>query len=93
MAIIRKGEIIASCTPQEAISQITGAIWEAALPREQVSALKKTRLKIVSSQMFAGRMRVKVYSKGVRPGEEFSLATPSLEDYYFSLSSRPESVN
>jgi len=93
MAIIREGEIIAACTPQEALGRIKGAIWEAALPREKVVALKKSRLKIVSSQMFEGRVRVRAYSKDVRPGEEFSPATPSLEDYYFSVASQPEGVN
>lgn len=92
MAIIRQGEIIASCTPQEAINQITGAIWEATVPREKMSAFK-SRLKIVSSQVFEGQVRVRVYSKGVRPGEEFRPVTPSLEDYYFSLASQPVSVN
>ena len=93
MAIIRAGEIIAACTPQEAIEQIADAIWEAVLPREKVLALKKSRLKIVSSQMFEGRARVRVYSKGVRPGEEFAPARPSLEDYYFSLATQTECVN
>jgi ABC-type multidrug transport system ATPase subunit len=93
MAIMRKGEIIASCTPQEAISQITGAVWEADLPREKVPTLKKSRLKIISTQMFAGRVRAKVYSKGERPGEEFRPAAPSLEDYYFSVAGQPESAN
>jgi ABC-type multidrug transport system ATPase subunit len=92
MAIIRQGEIIAACTPQEAIARIAGSIWEAALPREKVSALK-SRLNIVSSQVFEGRVRVRVYSKDVRPGEEFRPATPSLEDYYFSVASRTESLN
>lgn len=93
MAIMRRGEIIASCTPQEAINQITGAIWEAALPRERVLALKQSRLKIVSSQMFEGQVRVRVYSKGERPGEDFAPATPSLEDYYFSVAGQSENVN
>jgi ABC-type multidrug transport system ATPase subunit len=93
MAIIRQGEIIASSTPQEAVGRITGAIWEATLPREKVLTLKKSRLKIVSSQMFEGRVRVRAYSKDERPGEEFSPATPSLEDYYFSVAGQPESVN
>jgi ABC-2 type transport system ATP-binding protein len=92
MAIIRQGEIIASCTPQEAINQITGAIWEATVPREKMAAFK-ARLKIVSSQVFEGQVRVRVYSKGVRPGDEFRPVTPSLEDYYFSLASQPVSVN
>ncbi|HJR07938.1 MAG TPA: ABC transporter ATP-binding protein [Pyrinomonadaceae bacterium] len=93
MAIIRQGEIIASCTPQEAVEQIADAIWEAVVSREKVAALKKSRLKIVSSQMFEGRVRVRVYSKGTRPDEEFAPAAPSLEDYYFSLANRTESVN
>jgi ABC-type multidrug transport system ATPase subunit len=92
MAIMRQGEIIASCTPREAISRITGAVWEVSLPREQVPALKKSGLKIVSTQMFEGRVRVRVYSKEGRPGEEFKPATPSLEDFYFSVASQPESV-
>ncbi len=93
MAIIRQGEIIASCTPHEAINQITGSIWEAALTREKATALKKSRLRIISSQAYAGSVRVRVYSKGERPGEEFEPATPSLEDYYFSLASQPEKAN
>jgi ABC-type multidrug transport system ATPase subunit len=93
MAIMRRGEIIAACTPQEAINQITGDIWEAALPRERVLALKKSRLKIVSSQMFEGQVRVRVYSKRERPGEDFTPVTPSLEDYYFSVAGQTESVN
>jgi hypothetical protein len=43
--------------------------------------------------VFEGRVRVRAYSKDVRPGEEFSPATPSLEDYYFSVASQPEGVN
>jgi ABC-2 type transport system ATP-binding protein len=93
MAIIRQGEIIASCTPQEAVERIADAIWEAVLSREKVAALKKSRLRIVSSQMFEGRVRVRVYSKGVRPDEEFAPALPSLEDYYFSLAKQTECVN
>ncbi|MCA1633052.1 MAG: ABC transporter ATP-binding protein [Acidobacteria bacterium] len=83
MAIIRQGEIIASCTPQEALEEISGAVWEACVPREQVPALR-VRLRVISSQVSAGRVRLRVYSTDGRPGEEFSPATPSLEDYYFS---------
>jgi ABC-2 type transport system ATP-binding protein len=83
MAIIRQGEIVASCTLQEALNQISGAVWEAAVSREQVPVLK-SRLRIISSQMFEGRVRLRVYLKGERPGDEFNLATPTLEDYYLS---------
>jgi ABC-2 type transport system ATP-binding protein len=83
MAIIRQGEIIASCTPQEALDQISGAVWETAVSREQVPALR-SRLRVISSQVFEGRVRLRVYSKDGRPGEEFNPATATLEDYYFS---------
>ncbi len=92
MAILRHGEIIAFCTPQAALAQIANLVWEAAVPREIVSILK-SRLKVISTQMFEGRMRVRVLSPDGRPGEEFSPVLPTLEDYYFSLVSQPESVN
>jgi ABC-type multidrug transport system ATPase subunit len=92
MAIIRRGEIIAACTPREAVGRIEGAVWEAALARERAAALK-SRLKVISSQAFEGRVRLRVYAEGGRPGEEFGPAAPSLEDFYFSLASRTEGAN
>jgi ABC-type multidrug transport system ATPase subunit len=87
LAVIRKGEILASCTPREAIEQLTGSVWEASVPRESVAAFK-SRFKVISSQTFDGRTRMRVLAEGGTPGEEFAPATPTLEDYYFSLVSR-----
>jgi ABC-type multidrug transport system ATPase subunit len=84
MAIIRQGEIMASCVPQEAMEQLEGSIWEASVPREKVAALS-SGCKVISSQMFRGQPRLKVISKGVRPSEEFTAVTPTLEDYYLNL--------
>jgi ABC-2 type transport system ATP-binding protein len=33
MAIIRRGRILASCTPQQAIDQLQESVWEATVPR------------------------------------------------------------
>jgi ABC-type multidrug transport system ATPase subunit len=84
MAVIRRGAILASSTPQQAIDQLTDSIWEATVPREQVAALK-SRHQVISSQMFGGQTRLRAISKGVRPSEEFIPAAPALEDYYFDL--------
>ncbi len=92
MAIIRHGEIIAFCTPQAALAQIANLVWEAAVPRENVSILK-SRFQVISTQMFEGRVRVRVLSPDGRPSEEFRSVLPTLEDYYFSLVSQPENVN
>lgn len=91
-AIIRKGVILTSATPRHAIEQLKDSVWEAAVPRESVSAWK-ARCQVVSSQMFDGQARLRVISKNQRPGEEFRPVTPVLEDYYFDLVSQPERAN
>jgi len=87
MAVIRQGGILASGTPAEAVRQLEGSVWEAAVPRETVAAFK-SRLKVISSQTFDGRARLRVLAEGGAPGVEFAPATPTLEDYYFSLVTR-----
>jgi ABC-type multidrug transport system ATPase subunit len=87
MAIIRRGEILTFVTPRQAISELAGSVWEANVSREQLAALK-SNVNVVSSQMFDGLVRARVISKGERPTEDFSPATPTLEDYYFSLVSQ-----
>jgi len=87
MAIIRQGEIVASCAPYEAINQLKDAVWAATLTREQAEVAKLV-CKPISSQMHNGMIRMRVLSTGCRPGEEFTQATPTIEDYYFSVVSR-----
>src|SRR2546423_168919 len=84
MAVIQKGAILASTTPQQAIDELKDSVWETTVPREQVPAFK-SRHQIISSQMLAVKARLRVISKGKRPTEEFTSATPVLEDYYFDL--------
>jgi ABC-2 type transport system ATP-binding protein len=90
MAIIRQGEIIAAGAPREAIKQITGSIWEGLLTREQVAALNPS-LKIVSSHVSEGRVRLRVYAREEQPGLDFRMVTPSLEDYYFTVAGQNQS--
>jgi ABC-type multidrug transport system ATPase subunit len=92
MAVIRQGTILASTTPQEAIDQIKDSVWEATVPRDQVAAFK-SRYRVISSQMLGGQARIRVISKGVKPSEEFTPATPVLEDYYFELVNQRERAN
>ena len=88
MAVIRRGAILAFTTPQQAIERLTDAVWEATVPREQIAPLK-SRYRVISSQMLGGQARLRVISKGLRPSEEFTPATPVLEDYYFDLVNQP----
>jgi len=84
MAVIRQGAILASITPHQAIDKLKDSVWEATVPREQVADLK-SRHQVISSQMLGGLARLRVISKALRPSEEFTPATPVLEDYYFDL--------
>ena len=84
MAVIRQGKILASCTPRHAVDQLKESVWEAIVPREKLSTLK-SEVNVISSQMFDGQVRARVISQGRRPSEEFTQATPVLEDYYFDL--------
>jgi len=88
MAIIRQGAILSSCTPRQAVDQLKESVWEATVPREKVAAMKSQH-QVISSQMFDGLARLRVISKRERPSEEFTPATPALEDYYFDLVSQP----
>jgi ABC-type multidrug transport system ATPase subunit len=92
MAIIRRGEILISTTPSQAVSELAGSIWEASVAREQVAALK-ARCRVLSSQMVGGLVRLRVMSKHGPPGEEFVPATAVLEDYYFDLVNQEKRAN
>jgi ABC-2 type transport system ATP-binding protein len=87
MAIIRKGEILATGTPRDAIESLKDSVWEAAVPREHVASVKE-RYKVISARMSSGTARLRVISKGERPGQEFHQSAPALEDYYFDLVSQ-----
>jgi ABC-2 type transport system ATP-binding protein len=84
MAIIQKGKIVSESTPQHAVDKLKDSVWEATVSREKLSVFK-SRFNVISSRMLAGQARLRVISKGQRPSEEFTPATPILEDYYLDL--------
>lgn len=81
-AVIRGGKILAATSPEAALAELDGHIWEATLPREQVARLTANG-KVLSSQMTAGRTRVRILSKNGKPADPFVAVTATLEDYYF----------
>jgi ABC-type multidrug transport system ATPase subunit len=84
MAIIRVGSILATSTPRQALVELKESIWEATVPREQAAEMKSHH-RTLSSQTVNGQVRLRVISKGTRPGEEFTPVAPTLEDYYLDL--------
>ena len=84
MAIIRRGEIIATTTPARAMKQIEGRVWEAYVPREYAAELR-AHSNLISTQLIAGAARVRILSDHGCPAEGFLPTQPTLEDYYFNL--------
>jgi ABC-2 type transport system ATP-binding protein len=81
-AVIRAGQILAATSPEAALAELQGHIWEATLPREQVAGLKATG-KVISAQMAGGSTRVRMLSENGKPAESFVAVTATLEDHYF----------
>ena len=89
MAIIQKGTIVSECTPRQAVDQLKDSVWEAIVPREKLSVFK-SEFNVISWRMLGGDARLRVISKARRPSEEFTQATPILEDYYLRLVNQSE---
>ena len=87
MAIIRKGKILAACSPRQAVEELKESVWEGTVPRDRLTAFK-SEFNVISLRTFDGDARVRVISKGQRPNGEFIQATAVLEDYYFDLVNR-----
>ena len=81
-AVIRGGRILTATSPETALAELEGRIWEATLPREQVEDVKASG-KVISTQMAGGRTRVRMLSKNGKPAEPFVAVTATLEDHYF----------
>lgn len=82
-AVIRGGEILAATSPENALAQLQGRIWEASVPREQVSGVEANG-KVISKQMAGGNMRIRMLSENGKPAELFTAVNATLEDFYFT---------
>jgi ABC-2 type transport system ATP-binding protein len=83
-AVIRSGQILSATSPDAALAELDGRIWEATLPRDQVARIKADG-RVISTQMAAGSTRVRMLSKNGNPGDPFVAVGATLEDYYFTV--------
>jgi ABC-2 type transport system ATP-binding protein len=83
-AVIRRGEILAATSPETALADLKGRVWEATVPREKLDAIK-AGMKVMSTQLAASNARVRVISDNGKPAGPFVVATATLEDYYFNV--------
>ncbi len=82
MAIINLGEVVLQGVPSEIISSLDQKIYKKTIAKEELDEYK-SRYKVISSDLFAGKTVVHVYSE-TDPNNGFSTVDPDLEDVYFN---------
>ena len=84
MAIINKGQVLYAGTPDNALSEISGKVWEKTIAKADVEAYQKRfGDAIISSKLMAGRPTLHIYSTE-DPNDGFEPISPNLEDVFFS---------
>jgi len=82
MAIINGGRVLYAGTPDAALTQLEGKIWERAIAKAEVDEYQ-SRFRVISSKLVAGKPIIHIFSEA-DPGEGFKRAEPGLEDVFFA---------
>lgn len=90
-AIICQGEVLYAGTPGDAVKELEGKIYSKSIHKSEI-AQYKTDYKVISTQLKAGQLYIRVYSDS-GPNSGFTAATPDLEDVYFTNIGKRVDVN
>jgi ABC-2 type transport system ATP-binding protein len=81
MAILADGRVLVEGVPDDLVDQLRGRVWGKTVAKQDVSHYRAS-LHVLSSQLHAGRTRLRVLADAP-PDAEFEPAAPDLEDVYF----------
>jgi ABC-type multidrug transport system ATPase subunit len=82
LAIMNKGRVLVTGTPQQLIASLRGRVWASSVPRDQVAALRE-QFAVISTRLVTGLTQVNVIADA-QPGPGFAPAEATLEDAYFA---------
>ena len=82
MAVMNKGQIVYQGTPQNAIDELSGKVYQKIVSREELNEYA-SNYSIISNKMVAGQPLIHVFSES-NPQNGFELVPPNLEDVFFS---------
>ncbi len=82
MAIFNKGEVLFKGSPDEALSQITGKIWQKRINKAELTDYKQN-FNVISEKLIGGNPIIHVLSN-TNPDGTFTAIAGDLEDVYFS---------
>ncbi|MEB0263884.1 MULTISPECIES: ABC transporter ATP-binding protein [unclassified Mucilaginibacter] len=81
-AIICQGEVLYAGQPDNAVKEMEGRIFTKAISKQELSFYQDD-FTVISTQLKTGQLHIRVLQES-DPGNDFSPATPNLEDVYFS---------
>lgn len=82
MAIIHNGRVLYAGSPDAALEQLRGKVWEKAVAKSELEALQRQH-QVISSRLVSGKPIVHVLS-AERPDEGFHPVDADLEDVFFA---------
>lgn len=91
-AIICKGEVLYAGDPEKAVRELEGAIFSRAIDQSEVGHYRD-KYDVISTQLKGGRLHIRVLSRDSALQDGWALATPNLEDVYFTVISTRVDVN
>ena len=81
MAIINQGEVILQGSPQEAISDLDGKIWQKLISKTEMPHYAAD-YRLISRRLVQGKPLIHIYSEST-PGQGFEPTEADLEDVFF----------
>lgn len=82
MAIINNGQLLYAGSPDAALEQLHGKVWEKAIAKSELESHQQ-QYQVISSKLVAGKPIIHVLSDA-RPGEGFQPVDADLEDVFFA---------
>jgi ABC-type multidrug transport system ATPase subunit len=82
LAIMNKGRVLVTGTPQQLVASLAGRVWASSVARDQVATLRE-QFAVISTRLYTGLTQVNVIADG-RPGPGFVPIAATLEDAYFA---------
>ena len=82
MAIIHEGKVLFAGSPDAAVSELGGRIWQKFITKVEMKEYEG-RYRVISSKLIAGRPLIHIFSPE-RPGDGFESVPADLEDVFFS---------
>jgi len=82
MAVIDKGKLLYSGSPEDALRSLDGRIWSRFIQKAEMESYS-ANFNVISTRMVSGRPLIHVYSES-NPGDGFASANVDLEDVFFS---------